>query len=62
MHPKMISALASEVQRDRVSERHQVHLRALAVASRVHGIDGARAVRGVGRRLRGRTSLRPRLS
>jgi hypothetical protein len=62
MHPKMIIALANEVQRDRECERHKVHLRSLAVANRGHGVDRSSAAGTVARRLFAGISLRPRPS
>jgi hypothetical protein len=62
MHPKLIIALANEVQRDRESERHKVHLRSLAVTNRGHGFDSPSAAGGVARRLFAGISLQPRVS
>jgi len=62
MHPKMMIALATEVQRDRESERQRVELRSLARANRAQGFDGSHAASGFARRLLAGTSLRSRLS
>jgi hypothetical protein len=62
MHPKMMIALANEVQRSRESERQRVELRSLALAYRAHGSEGPHAVSAFARRLLAGISLRPRLS
>ncbi len=62
MHPKMMIALANEVQRNRESERQRVHLRSLAFANRAQGFDGSHAASGFARRLLAGISLRPGLS
>jgi hypothetical protein len=62
MHPKMMIAVANEVQRDRESELQRVWLRSLAVAHRAHGFNGLPAASRLARRLPGGISLRPRLS
>jgi len=62
MHPKMMIALADEVQRDRESERQRVQLRSLALPNRVQGFHGSHATSGFARGSLAGTSLRPRLS
>ncbi len=62
MHPKIMIALADEVQRSRESERQRVELRSQALAYRVHGSEGSRAASGFARRLLAGISLQPRLS
>ena len=62
MHPKMIIALANEVQGDRESARQRVQLRSLAVANRAHGLDSSAAASRFARRLLAGISLRRRLS
>ena len=50
MHPKMIMAVAREVERERQRDRHTVQLRSLALANRAPGFDGSRAASGFARR------------
>ncbi len=61
MHPKMMIALANEVQRDRESEREATRVLS-AAARRAEGLDGSYSTSRVARRLLGGISLRPRLS
>jgi hypothetical protein len=62
MHPKMIMAVAREVERERQRDRHTVQLQSLALANRAQGFDGSRARSGFARRLLAGISLRARLS
>lgn len=62
MHPKMMIALANEIQRDRESELQRVRLRSLVVANRAPGFNRSSAASGLVRRRLAGISLRPRLS
>jgi hypothetical protein len=62
MHPKMLIALANEVQRDRESDLQRVWLRSLAVADRTQSFERSLAASGFARRLLDGISVRPRLS
>ena len=62
MHPKMMIALATEVERDRQHERRQLERRSLAQAARGLGPDGSVAASAFARRLVAGISLRPRVS
>jgi hypothetical protein len=61
MHPKMMIALANEVERDRQREREQVERRSLARADRSAGSPGFGSASPFARLIAG-ISLRPRLS
>jgi hypothetical protein len=60
MHPKMMIALANEVQRNRESELQGVRLRSVAVADRPPGLERSLAASGFARRLLDGISVRPR--
>lgn len=62
MHPKMMIAVANEVQGNRESERQWVQLRSLALANRAEGVDSSPAAGGFARGLLVGIGLRPRLS
>ncbi len=62
MHPKMIMAVAREVERERQRDWHTVQLRSLALENRAQGFDGSHAASGFAQRLLAGISLRPRLS
>jgi hypothetical protein len=62
MHPKLITALAGEMERDRRSERHTVSTRSLTVGRRPRGYGAPRAADGILGRLRVGLSPRARLS
>ena len=62
MHPTMMMALASEVERDRQNERHKLHIRSQVLADPSQGSSSARAAGGLARRLIAGIGLRPRLS
>ena len=62
MHPRMIMAVAREVERERQRERHNVELRSLALADRAEGFGGSPAAGGFARRLVAGISMRPGLS
>jgi hypothetical protein len=62
MHPKMMIALANEVERERRDERQKLHVRSQVLADPRRGSNSARVARGLARRLVAGISLRPRLS
>jgi hypothetical protein len=62
MHPKMLMAVAREVERERQRDRHTVQPRSLALANRAPGFDGSHAASGFARRWLAGISLRSRLS
>jgi hypothetical protein len=62
MHPTLITALASAVERDRRSERDMVRARSLAARQRRHGYRAPGASAGIAARLRVSLSPRARLS
>jgi hypothetical protein len=62
MHPKMMIALASEVEGERQNERQKLQIRSDALANRRQASNGGPAASGLARRLVAGISLRPRLS
>jgi hypothetical protein len=61
MHPTMMMALATEVERKRQNERQKLHVRSQVLAGPRQGTESARASR-LARRLIAGVSLRPRVS
>jgi hypothetical protein len=62
MHPRMMMALANEVERERHHERQKLHIRSQVLAHARRGSRGAGAASALARRLIAGASLRPRLS
>lgn len=62
MHPKMMIALANEVERDRQHERQKIGRRSLADAGRSAGSDRAWSASVLAERLVVSLGLRPRFS
>ena len=62
MHPKMMIALAHEVERDRLNERHKLQLRSQALVDCSQDSSRGRTTNGLVRRLLAGISVRPGLS